>query len=65
MPTVDLTARLARETKPGDRGVFLFDRALPGFGWRVHRSGAKAWIVHFDRADVDVEVAASLPRRAC
>ena len=26
MPTVDLTARLARETKPGDRDVFLFDR---------------------------------------
>ena len=45
MPTVDLTARLARETKPGDRAVFLFDRALPGFGLRVHRSGAKAWIV--------------------
>ena len=45
MPTVDLTARLARETKPGDRDVFLFDRALPGFGLRVHRSGAKAWIV--------------------
>ncbi len=45
MPTVDLTARLARETEPGDRDVFLFDRALPGFGLRVHRSGAKAWIV--------------------
>ena len=45
MPTVDLTARLARETKPGDRDVFLFDQALPGFGLRVHRSGAKAWIV--------------------
>ena len=45
MPTVDLTARLARETKPGERDVFLFDRALPGFGLRVHRSGAKAWIV--------------------
>ena len=45
MPTVDLTARLARETEPGDRDVFLFDKALPGFGLRVHRSGAKAWIV--------------------
>ena len=45
MPTVDLTARLARETKPGERDVFLFDKALPGFGLRVHRSGAKAWIV--------------------
>ena len=45
MPTVDLTARLARETEPGDRDVFLFDRALPGFGLRVHRTGAKAWIV--------------------
>ena len=45
MPTVDLTARLARETKAGDRDVFLFDRTLPGFGLRIHRSGAKAWIV--------------------
>ena len=45
MPTVELTARLARETKPGDRDVFLFDRALPGFGLRIHPSGAKAWIV--------------------
>jgi integrase len=45
MPPVDLTARLARETKPGARDVFLFDKALPGFGLRIHRSGAKAWIV--------------------
>ena len=45
MPPVDLTARLARETKPADRDVFLFDRALPSFGPRVHPSGAKAWIV--------------------
>ncbi len=45
MPTVDLTAKLARKTEPDDRDVFLFDRALPGFGLRVHRSGAKAWIV--------------------
>ncbi|MDE0002342.1 MAG: tyrosine-type recombinase/integrase [Rhodospirillaceae bacterium] len=45
MPTVDLTAKLARETEPGGQDVFLFDRALPGFGLRVHRSGAKAWIV--------------------
>ena len=45
MPTVDLTARLARETEPGDRDVFLFDKSLPGFGLRIHRSGAKAWIV--------------------
>ena len=45
MPTVDLTAQLARETTPGLRDVFLFDKTLPGFGLRVHRSGAKAWIV--------------------
>ena len=45
MPRVDLTARLAHETKPGDRDLFLFDKRLPGFGLRVHRSGAKAWIV--------------------
>ena len=45
MPTVELTARLAHETKSRDRDVFLFDRALPGFGLRVHRSGANAWIL--------------------
>ncbi len=46
MPTVDLTARLAREMKPGERDVFLLDRALSGFGLRIRRSGAKPWIVH-------------------
>ena len=45
MPKVELTARLARETKPDERDLFLFDKALPGFGLRIHASGAKAWIV--------------------
>ena len=45
MPTVDLTARLARESKPGAKDAFLFDRALPGFGLRIHPSGRKVWIV--------------------
>ena len=45
MPTVDLTARLARESKPGPRDTFLFDRTLPGFGLRIHPSGRKVWIV--------------------
>ena len=45
MPTVDLTPRLARETKPGDKDTILFDRTLPGFGLRVHPSGRKVYIV--------------------
>ena len=45
MPTVDLTPRLARETKPGGKDIILFDRTLPGFGLRVHPSGRKVYIV--------------------
>ena len=45
MPTVDLTPRLARESEPGPRDTFLFDRTLPGFGLRIHPSGRKVWIV--------------------
>ncbi|MCY3856086.1 MAG: integrase arm-type DNA-binding domain-containing protein, partial [Rhodospirillales bacterium] len=45
MPRVDLTPRLARESRAGDRETFLFDRSLPGFGLRVHPSGRKVWIV--------------------
>ena len=45
MPTVDLTPRLARESVPGPRDTFLFDRTLPGFGLRIHPSGRKVWIV--------------------
>ena len=45
MPTVDLTSRLARESKPGDKDTILFDRTLPGFGLRIHPSGRKVWIV--------------------
>ena len=45
MPTVDLTPRLARESKPGPRDTFLFDMTLPGFGLRIHPSGRKVWIV--------------------
>ena len=45
MPTVDLTPRLARESKPGPKDTILFDRALPGFGLRIHPSGRKVWIV--------------------
>ena len=45
MPTVDLTARLARQSKPGPKETFLFDRTLPGFGLRIHPSGRKVWIV--------------------
>ena len=45
MPRVDLTARLARESKAGDKDIILFDQALPGFGLRIHPSGRKVWIV--------------------
>ena len=45
MPTVDLTPRLARQSKPGPKDTILFDRALPGFGLRIHPSGRKVYIV--------------------
>ena len=45
MPRVDLTARLARESKPRTRDTILFDKSLPGFGLRIHPSGRKVWIV--------------------
>ena len=45
MPTVDLTPRLARETKPGGKDTILFDKTLPGFGLRIHPSGRKVYIV--------------------
>ena len=45
MPTVDLTPRLARQSKPGPKDTFLFDKSLPGFGLRIHPSGSKVWIV--------------------
>ena len=32
MPTVDLTPRLVRESRPGDKDTILFDRSLPVFG---------------------------------
>ena len=45
MPTVDLTPRLARDSRPGNKEIILFDRALPGFGLRIHPSGRKVWIL--------------------
>lgn len=45
MPRVDLTPRLARESEPGPKDTILFDKALPGFGLRIHPSGRKVWIV--------------------
>ena len=45
MPAVDLTARLARESKATDKDTILFDESLPGFGLRIHPSGRKVWIV--------------------
>ena len=45
MPKVDLTARLARESKASGKDIILFDKSLPGFGLRIHPSGCKVWIV--------------------
>ena len=45
MPRVDLTARLARESKPRAKDTILFDKSLLGFGLRIHPSGRKVWIV--------------------
>lgn len=45
MPTVDLTPRLARESRPGAKDTILFDKTTPGFGLRIHPSGSKVWIV--------------------
>ncbi len=45
MSTFDLTPRLARESKPNGKDTILFDKALPGFGLRIHPSGRKVWIV--------------------
>ena len=45
MPTVDLTARLARDSKAGTRDTILFDKALTGFGLRIHPSGRKVYIL--------------------
>ena len=45
MPRVDLTANLARQSKPGPKDAILLDKALPGFGLRIHPSGRKVWIV--------------------
>ena len=39
MPTVDLTPRLARESRPGHKDTILFDKTLPGFGLRIHPVG--------------------------
>ena len=45
MSAFDLTPRLARESKSSGKDTILFDRALPGFGLRIHPSGRKVWIV--------------------
>ena len=45
MPTVNLTAALARQTQAGDKDTILFDRTTPGFGLHVHPSGRKVYIV--------------------
>ena len=45
MSAFDLTPRLARESTSNGKDTILFDKALPGFGLRIHPSGRKVWIV--------------------
>ena len=45
MSTFDLTPRLVRESKSNGKDTILFDKAVTGFGLRIHPSGRKVWIV--------------------
>ena len=45
MSTFDLTPRLARESKSNGKDTILFDKAVTGFGLRIHPLGRKIWIV--------------------
>ena len=45
MSAFDLTPRLVRESKSNGRDTILFDKALCGFGLRIHPSGRKVYIV--------------------
>ena len=67
MPTVDLTPRLARQSKPGPKDTFLFDRSLPGFGLRIHPSGQKVWIVQtrIERRSLHIIIALHCWRAVC
>jgi len=45
MSTFELTPRLARESESNGKDTILFDKAVTGFGLRIHPSGRKVWIV--------------------
>ena len=45
MSAFDLTPRLVRESKSNGKDTILFDKAMPGFGLRIHPSGRKVYIV--------------------
>ena len=45
MSAFDLTPRLARDAKSSGKDTILFDKALPGFGLRIHPSGRKVYVV--------------------
>ena len=45
MSAFDLTPRLIRESKSNGKDTILFDKALPGFGLRIHPSGRKVYVV--------------------
>src|SRR4029077_6174329 len=32
---------------PGSRSIIYWDEQMPGFGLRVHQSGARSWVVQY------------------
>ena len=50
--TMRLTERAVARIAAGDRDVFIWDDALPGFGVRVKPSGAKSYIIQYRRGTV-------------
>ena len=50
--TMRLTERAVARIAAGDRDVFIWDDALPGFGVRVKPSGAKSYIIQYRRGAV-------------
>ena len=42
-----LTEKIIRDAKPGARDRFIFDRHVPGFGLRVTKGGAKAFVIGY------------------
>jgi Arm DNA-binding domain len=47
-----LTEKTVARITPGDRDVFEWDDAMPGFGVRVKPSGVKSYIIQYRRGAV-------------